>query len=199
LPGFPEGVEGFNSKEALKGFERNFPNSIYIPHLRKLQAARRKPISDSILAKQMHFIDTAQTPAALQTLAQQHFPGKYVFVDMWATWCQPCIKEFQYSDTLYNFLKANNVELLYLSIDNPAMFVRWKEVAKEYGLRGYHALVTKQSLMQDLQMRVYDGNDKITVPQYLLLNKDGNIISKQFSHPSAGQQLWDELQRLLHY
>lgn len=46
------------------------------------------------------------------------FRGQVIFIDVWATWCGPCIKEQPYLDTLRNRYKDNpNIVFLSLSID----------------------------------------------------------------------------------
>jgi hypothetical protein len=77
------------------------------------------------------------------------------------------------------------------------MFLRWQEVAKKYALRGHHALVTKQSLMTDLQTTIYDSKDRITVPRYIFFDDKGNMLSKALEHPSSIAKLREQLLQLM--
>jgi thiol-disulfide isomerase/thioredoxin len=48
------------------------------------------------------------------------FRDKPVFVELWTTWCSPCLKEFEYSKSLFGYLQKNGIELLYVSFDKDA-------------------------------------------------------------------------------
>jgi peroxiredoxin len=43
--------------------------------------------------------------------------GKVVFINVWATWCQPCIDEMPTIQRLYDLLQARGLEVLAVSLD----------------------------------------------------------------------------------
>jgi thiol-disulfide isomerase/thioredoxin len=43
--------------------------------------------------------------------------GKQIYIDRWATWCSPCLKEFEFKDSLYQFLDRKNILLISLLSD----------------------------------------------------------------------------------
>ncbi len=45
--------------------------------------------------------------------------GKVLLLNVWATWCQPCVEEFPDLVRLANNLKDKNVEVVGLSVDYP--------------------------------------------------------------------------------
>ena len=52
---------------------------------------------------------------------QQHLQtmkGKIVVVDVWATWCAPCIERFPHLVQLHNQYKAKGVEFVSMSVDD---------------------------------------------------------------------------------
>ncbi len=59
-----------------------------------------------------------------QTVSSQAFGGKVVLVDIWATWCKPCLKSFPFYAELYEAHKAEGFELLAVSVDNDDDLVR---------------------------------------------------------------------------
>ena len=45
------------------------------------------------------------------------FRGKAIFINVWATWCPPCIAEMPGINELYKDIKDENVEFIMLSVD----------------------------------------------------------------------------------
>ena len=46
------------------------------------------------------------------------FAGKLVYIDVWATWCGPCIQEFPYLKTLVDEFSSKDIEFVSVSIDH---------------------------------------------------------------------------------
>lgn len=58
------------------------------------------------------FLDSSGTKVSLSSLQ-----GKVVFVNFWATWCPPCIKEMPSIETLKNKMKGKDVVFLLVDVD----------------------------------------------------------------------------------
>lgn len=53
-----------------------------------------------------------------KTLSSQNLKGKYYLIDVWATWCVPCIEEFPVLLSQYKKRNSNDLEFLSVSIDD---------------------------------------------------------------------------------
>jgi peroxiredoxin len=97
------------------------------------------------------------------------YRGKVVFVNIWATWCPPCVEEMPSMQKLYQKLKGENFEILAVSIDSKGA----KVVApfmKKYKLT-FPALIDYMNTIK----RIYKTTG---VPESYIIDKDGILAKK---------------------
>lgn len=121
--------------------------------------------------------------ADLFTLISFSFPGKRLYIDLWATWCAPCKAEFKhYDSSFYQFMHDKKVTLVYLSIDKQSDKKRWAGDVNRFNLAGFHML-TGPKLQSSIKDIVFDGGNA-AIPRYILVSEDGRILSTDFKRPS---------------
>jgi cytochrome c biogenesis protein CcmG/thiol:disulfide interchange protein DsbE len=76
-------------------------------------------------ALQARLLDGSQFSLADQT-------GKVVIVNFWATWCAPCRAEMPALDTYYQRHKAEGLELVAISMDEPKDEAKVREVMRAF-------------------------------------------------------------------
>ena len=47
----------------------------------------------------------------------QHYKGKVVYVDFWASWCGPCAQSFPFMNALHSDLRAKGLEVVGINLD----------------------------------------------------------------------------------
>ncbi len=114
--------------------------------------------------------------------------NKVLYIDFWGTWCGACINEFPNSAKLYDELKDNDIEFVYLC--EPADSATWEKAVKKYDLHGTNILLNKQQkiLIQSLF-------NIVGIPRYMIVNKNGEIINENAERPGSGK-LKNELIKL---
>ena len=97
------------------------------------------------------------------------YRGKVVLLNIWATWCPPCVEEMPSMEKLYQELRGDGFEILAVSIDESgAQGVR--PFMKKHNL-SFPALIDSKETLKDL----YQTRG---VPESFIIDKDGILIEK---------------------
>ena len=131
--------------------------------------------------------------------------GKKIYLDLWATWCSPCVDEFRHNEALKKNLAENDIQQLYISFDRDYEDERWKQAIKSYNLTGTH-IRANEKLTLDLFRLIYSNRGVVYekpsdvesdlafgIPRYVLIDEKGNIMNKSAIRPNrivAGEKLW---------
>lgn len=187
------GSDDINWKNAHQYFNNQFPKSNFKPYLDKFVEPyynRSNIPTDSI-----YYIDSKNNYKTIKNLANNQFKDSFVFIDLWATWCAPCRAEFSHSHSLHNFLNKHGIESLYISIDKDNMDNTWKKTVEHMGLKGSH-IRNINSLYYNIWEQVY-GEEQFTIPRYLLVGKDGEILDNNLPRPSSNDILKNRILELI--
>lgn len=103
--------------------------------------------------------------------------GKVVVIDFWATWCGPCIAEMPKMKALYAEYKAQGVEFIGISLDQPEA---------NGGLKRLLDYCEKESITwpQYYQGKFWDGDFSVSwginsIPAIFIIDKEGRLHSTQ--------------------
>lgn len=119
--------------------------------------------------------------------------GKY-YIDLWATWCQPCLQSFAYNADADSLLSNYGFHRLYIAInDHGSTYTRWLDTIKRYQLNGRHVLAGKV-LREWLSEEFFSGGP-IVLPRHLLLI-DGRIVEQYAPGPADLKALEEKLRAL---
>ncbi len=90
----------------LQIFELYFPHSNYLPIIKdRLESYKNKNTSRARLTNKIIFLEMDYY-SSLEQIIKRNFNKKFVFVDLWATWCSPCLYQLKYRKQIESFLKT---------------------------------------------------------------------------------------------
>ncbi len=158
-----------SEKESIIQFEQD----IQAQHQEQLEI--NAALSPGMISPQ--FADYANYKGGKSSLAD--FKGKYVYIDVWATWCIPCIYEMPYMIEVEKEYEGKNIEFIGISIDRKKDEEKWRKMIVDKELLGTQLLADKEIDSQFIQDYFIQG-----IPRFILLDPDGNIVSYDAPRPS---------------
>ena len=113
--------------------------------------------------------------------------GKIVYIDVWATWCKPCLQELPYGKELQKkFIGNDEVVFLYVSLDEDQEVLK-KTISENQQANVLH-MISDDSISQPYLIW--------GIPRFILIDQYGKIVKPFALHPSSGK-IADEIEQLL--
>jgi len=122
------------------------------------------------------------------TTSLSDLKGKYVYVDVWATWCGPCKAEIPALKKLEAQYHGKNIAFVSISIDDDRSHNGSWDKAKD----SWKAMVADKEL-KGIQLFAPKGwkSDFVTgfeirgIPRFILIDPQGNIVDPSAPRPSS--------------
>lgn len=106
------------------------------------------------------------------------FKGKVIYLDIWASWCAPCIAEINKAKKVKeHFKNEKDLVFLYISIDKDDK--RWKETVRKKDITGVH-LISKGGEEEGILQKY----DVPAIPKFVLIDRNGDIVFGDAKPPS---------------
>ena len=109
----------------------------------------------------------------------EDFKGKYVYIDIWATWCAPCIREIPYLKKIEELYQGENIAFLSISSDQYSDIEKWKKMIATKSMSGVQLLEDNRVATA---FSTYFNVD--TIPRFILIDPKGIIIDSNTLRPS---------------
>lgn len=109
----------------------------------------------------------------------EEFRGKYVYIDVWATWCGPCRAEIPFLQKIEEKYKGKNIEFISLSVDEAKNYDKWKTMVKDKQLGGVQVIADNNWTSSFIT--AYGIN---SIPRFILIDPKGNVVDANAKRPS---------------
>lgn len=169
-------MQRIKTHEEYEAFITNYGKYVITPS----QKARLEAISAKVAnsGKGEKASDFTYPDTSGKMVSLSDFKGKVVYLDVWATWCGPCMKEVPHLNKLEKELHGNKgVVFMGVSIDEEKDKQQWLQMVKDRGMGGIQLFASGRSKIT---------NDyKITkIPRFMIFDKNGNIYTIDAPRPS---------------
>ncbi|WP_264529073.1 TlpA family protein disulfide reductase [Flavobacterium sp. N502540] len=105
------------------------------------------------------------------------FKGKFVYIDLWATWCGPCKKEIPFLKACEKEFHDKNIVFVSISTDRVKDHDKWKKMVTDLGLTGVQLFANGDTSFET-------AYEVIGIPRFILIDPQGNIVDPNAPRPS---------------
>lgn len=155
--------------QLLVQYSNNFADKKYLTYT----LANNKLIESLGKGMPAPLFDAASQDGKQYNLAD--FKGKYVVIDVWATWCGPCKQESPFFDKMA--IKYKNEPVQFIAISTDQRIDKWLVEAKAKSKS-----VLQLHINNDNQFsKAYDIQ---FIPRFILIDPQGNFVNSKLPFPS---------------
>ncbi|OEK08341.1 hypothetical protein A8C32_02495 [Flavivirga aquatica] len=124
------------------------------------------------------FVDYENHAGGLTSL--DDLKEKYVYIDLWATWCGPCKAEIPFLKKVEKEYHGKNIEFVSISIDRENAYETWRKMVTDKELTGIQLYAKGDKTFTEAY--------KVTgIPRFILIDPQGNIVSADAPRPSDSE------------
>lgn len=170
----------------LKRFTTEVKNQEYVNEIiKKIDLAKK--LGKGAPAPGFSFEDIDGRKVTLEDLR-----GQYVYIDVWATTCGPCLKQMPFLKEIKKEFKGENISFICISVDKQKDKEKWKKMVAKKAVGGIQLLAGDQGGQFKTDYLIKG------IPHFILLDKDGKIIKNNCSRPSEPETrktLWELIEK----
>lgn len=168
---FGGGLDGMDNK--IEDFKTGLTNEYFRDRLSLTEASWSKLRKGAIAP------DFKGTTRDGKVVNLSDLKGKAVYVDVWATWCGPCIREIPALKELEKSMHDQGIEFVSISVDEAKNKDKWLAFIEEKELGG------KQLLADGAFNSEVSTNYNIKgIPRFILVDAEGILVSANAPRPS---------------
>lgn len=136
------------------------------------QFAKWNHLRKGMIANDFTFISTNGDSVKLS-----QFKGKFIYIDVWASWCKPCMEEVPALQKLQEKYSNKNIVFLSISVDQDKLY--WSKFVNEKRLNGIQLFAGRSDMLYNYYL--------ITgIPRFILIDDKGRFVESTAPSPRSG-------------
>lgn len=162
--------KGFQKKyidETIPDYQ-NFMTTSENPFHEKVASAFEKSMKNAVGTTASNFRITNKDQ---ETISLDALKGQTIYLNFWASWCQPCVRKMVELQKLEKELDQSKIKFVHISFDRDPS--TWESTINRYSFKGIHALA-----IDGVESELAKAYGVRAIPQYYLINKYGQFANK---------------------
>jgi thiol-disulfide isomerase/thioredoxin len=136
-----------------------------------------KPVAELPFGARLYKLDSVSKVEDLLTNLRAKFRTRTLILDIWATWCAPCIGDIPNGIKLHRENSDLPIEYIYLCTTSGSDEETWKRRIATLKPPGHHIFIDDVLLTSLRKLLHAEGG----YPTYVVIDKDGNVNAKAIS------------------
>ncbi len=136
-----------------------------------------KPVAELPFGARLYRLDSIANAGELVANLRLRFKGKALLLDIWATWCVPCIQDIPFSKKLHEENSDLPIEYIYLCSNSNSNEETWKQRVVKLKAPGIHIFVD-DGIVDALRQKL---NASSGFPAYVVIDQQGRSNAKAIS------------------
>lgn len=174
-----------------------YPQSTYRAHLAGRVATMERLLNANPLRSAITVLPGYEKFTSIKEILTA-FKGKVVYLDVWGTWCGPCLAELPYLADLQKQFAGKDVAFVYFDMDDDEKDGQWREFIRVNAMNGAHLRKNKTEIQPFWAELLPDAEGKRgRYPTYFIFDRDGKLVQDDAKRPSDKNALYRQIEMVL--
>lgn len=163
---------------ALNKFKNDFGQYIITPEQKS--TLEQLLVDKFVTEKESASFDFTYKDVEGNEVSLSDFRGKYVYIDVWATWCGPCKREApHWAELVEEFKGRDDIVFLGVSVDAMDAYDTWKAMVEDGHAAGIQLFAGEGASLLNQAFEIRG------IPRFILIDKDGTTLVSNAARPSS--------------
>lgn len=122
---------------------------------------------------------------------KERYRGKVIYLDIWATWCRPCMEEMKPAKDLHKMYEQRS-DIAFVNLCLSSKVDNWVRSIEKNTIGGENYFVGSD----DVAKMILSSYKLSGYPSYILIDKEGQLVTTSAFRPSQLGQLSEQLEAL---